>query len=370
MASSYRIGSLLGIPIKVHITFLLILPVFAAVFAINPSLFGDVEPGWLKYGLGGALAIVFFFCVLLHEIGHSYIALRNGVEIRSITLIIFGGVSQMEDIPRDSRIELVMAVAGPAVSVAIGVFFLAVHFFVLGYSSLPLVGNELPVLGRVVGWLGLINIALAVFNLIPAFPMDGGRVLRSILSRRLPYLEATSRAASVGKAFAFLLGLFGFLTLPAGLWLILIAFFIYIGASQEETGTRVSFTLEEYTVAQIMTEQVSTVTREMKLDEVIDLMLEKKHTGYPVVDEDGELAGMVTLGDVHGVPRERREGTDVGAVMSKDLVTVSPETPAFDALKMMSNRDIGRIPVVDGSGDLVGIISRTDLTRALEILGE
>lgn len=367
MASSYRIGTLLGIPIKVHITFLLILPVFAVVFAINPQLFGDVEPAWLSYGLGALLAVVFFFCVLLHELGHSYVALRNGVEIRSITLIIFGGVSQMEEVPRDSRVELTMAVAGPAVSVAIGVVLLALNY-AMGYTSLPLMGNSLPLTGRVVGWLGYINVLLAVFNLIPAFPMDGGRVLRSILSRRLPYLEATSRAASLGKAFAFLLGLLGFLTLPAGLWLILIALFIYMGASQEEMGTRVSFTLEDVTVENIMTRDVVTVEPGITLDEVVDLMLDRKHTGYPVV-EAGELLGVVTLSDVHSVPRERRERTEVRSVMTTDLVTIEPDRPAFDALKVMSGRGYGRLPVVDG-GELVGIISRTDVTRALEILGE
>ncbi len=229
-------------------------------------------------------------------------------------------------------------------------------------------GEELPVLGRVIGWLGLINILLAIFNMIPAFPMDGGRVLRALLSRRLPYLEATSRAASLGKAFAFLLGLLGFLTLPSGLWLILIAFFIYIGASQEEVGTRLSFTLEDVDVAQIMSRDVTTVRPDTVLDEVVELMLERKHTGYPVLS-DGNLVGIITLDDVHRIPRDRRGRTNVESAMSTELVTVTPDTPAFDALRIMSSRGFGRLPVVE-NGELVGIISRTDLTRALEILGE
>ncbi|MBS1262857.1 MAG: Zinc metalloprotease [Methanonatronarchaeales archaeon] len=367
MASSYRIATIMGIPIRVHVTFLLILPVFAVVFAINPSLFGDIQPAWLSYALGGVLAVVFFFCVLLHELGHSYVALRNDIQIKSITLIIFGGVSQMEEVPRDSRVEMLMALAGPAISLVIGVTLIAVYLL-LGFSTVPLPGESVPVSGRVIGWLGLINVLLAAFNLIPAFPMDGGRVLRSLLSRRLPYLDATSRAASLGKAFAFMLGLFGFLTLPGGLWLILIAFFIYLGAGQEEVGTRVSFTLEGVDVARIMTREVTTVGPETELDEVVELMLERKHTGYPVLS-NGRLVGIITLDDVHSVPRERRNRTTVEGAMSTELVTATPDTPAFDALKVMSRRGFGRLPVVE-NGELVGIISRTDLTRALEILGE
>lgn len=364
MASSFRIGSLMGIPIKVHVTFLLILPVFAWLFATYPFLFGDVEPAVLRYGLGALLAVVFFFCVLLHELGHSYVALRSGVEIKSITLIIFGGVSQMEEVPRDPRVELVMALAGPSVSVAIGVALLGLNFLLAS----PLDPMRGQVLGRVVSWLGVINILLAVFNLIPAFPMDGGRVLRSLMARRMPYLKATSRAASIGKAFAFLLGLLGLFSLPSGLWLILIAFFIYMGAGQEETGTRVSFTLEDVTVGEIMSSEVVTVGTDTLLDDVTGLMLRNKHTGYPVM-EGGDIVGIVTLDDVHEVPRGERGESVVARVMTRDPITVTPETPAFDAMKIMSGRDIGRIPVVE-DGALVGIISRTDLTRALEILGE
>lgn len=369
MASSFKIGSVLGIPIRIHVTFLLILPVFAAIFAVNPTLFGGVEPAWLRYALGIVLAIVFFFCVLLHELGHSYVALRNGVAIKSITLIIFGGVSQMEEVPRDTRVEFVMALAGPMVSVAIGLVLLGVNW-TFGYRDLSLVANgSSPLIPRAVNWLGVINLLLAGFNLIPAFPMDGGRLLRSFLANRMPYLEATSRAASLGKAFAFLLGLFGLLSIQSGgVWLILIALFIYFGAGQEEMGTRLSFTLEDLSVRDLMTRNVITASPDMTLDQVVELMLENKHTGYPVT-RDGELVGIVTLGDVHGVPREQRETVTVREVMATKLLTLSPDTPAFDALRTLSSNDIGRMPVME-AGRMVGIISRTDLTRALEILGE
>lgn len=201
MNTSIQIGKIMGIPIKLHITFLLILPVFAYIFSINPPRFGfnDVEPLSLRYALGMATALSLFTCVLLHELGHSYVAKRHGTNIQSITLFLFGGVSSMEEIPRNPKVEFKMALAGPSVSLLIGSILIIIYQLFKTDSAYL----------RLVWMVGYINIVLFVFNLIPAFPMDGGRVLRSWLAGRMSYIRATRTAAGIGKMFAIFMGIFG-----------------------------------------------------------------------------------------------------------------------------------------------------------------
>lgn len=207
MKTSIQIGIIIGIPIRLHITFLLILPVFAWIFASNePQFYGfsDVQPELLRYALGMAASVLLFTCVLLHELGHSYVAKKHGSEINSITLFLFGGVSSMEDIPRDPKTELKMAVAGPAVSLIIGLALISIYEIL----KQELLFQE-PYM-RLVWLIGYINIVLCIFNLIPAFPMDGGRVLRAWLAGRMSYIKATQAAAGIGKMFAIFMGIFGF----------------------------------------------------------------------------------------------------------------------------------------------------------------
>jgi CBS domain-containing protein len=204
-----------------------------------------------------------------------------------------------------------------------------------------------------------INLFLAVFNLIPAFPMDGGRIFRSFLARKMSYARATRVAAETGKMLAVMMGIFGIFYSP---WLILIAFFIYIGANEEEKLVMLEKLLGKYRVSDIMTTEVITVNPSTKVGELIELMLKKRHLGYPVV-EDGKIVGIVTLQDVINVNPE----VEVREVMTREIVTISPSESAFQALKLMNERRIGRLPVVE-NGKLVGIISRSDLMRVAEIL--
>ncbi|MDD1746027.1 MAG: CBS domain-containing protein [Candidatus Methanoperedens sp.] len=362
MKTSIQIGKIMGIPIKLHITFLLILPVFAWMFARTEPQFGgfqDVEPELLRYSMGMAASVLLFTCVLLHELGHSYVAKKHGSDINSITLFLFGGVSSMEDIPRDPKTELKMAVAGPAVSLLIGSILIMIHEI----SRQELLFQDSPYM-RLVWLIGYINIVLCIFNLIPAFPMDGGRVLRAWLAGRMSYIKATQIAAGIGKMFAIFMGIFGLFS--SIIWLTLIAFFIYIGASEEEKSTEVSVILEGVKVKAIMSKEVQTVSPETTVEELVDIMFKYKHMGYPVMD-GSKVKGIVTFTDVQKVIKEDRKNVKVSQIMTKELITAREDDDAITVLKLLTRNSIGRI-IVKNDEKMIGIISRTDVLRAVQLL--
>jgi Zn-dependent protease/CBS domain-containing protein len=366
-----RIGSAFGIPIKLDLTFLLVLPLFAWLIGNDvASLTGvvndvsgsaiDVAPltaGSTQWVLGSAAAIGLFACVLLHEFGHSLVAMRYGYEIESITLWLFGGVARFTQMPEDWRQELTIAIAGPVVSLGLGVVAS------LGFLLLP---TALDPVKFVVGYLALTNVVLAVFNMLPGFPMDGGRVLRALLARSRPHAQATKIAAEVGKVFAFLLGIFGLFT---NLLLIALAFFIYIGASSEAQQTVMKAAFEGVSVTDVMTrrEDLHTVDTDTSVAELLDRMFVDRHTGYPVL-RNGRLVGVVTLDDARSVKEVERDAYRVGDVMSADLRTISPDADAMTALQQMQENKVGRLPVVDDAGEIVGLISRSDLVTAFNVI--
>ncbi|PSQ12386.1 metalloprotease, partial [Halobacteriales archaeon QS_5_70_15] len=308
---SFRVGRLFGIPIELDLTFLLVLPLFAYVIGaqvgrwvgiLNDVLGAGLDAGVLtatpavSFGLGTVGALGLFLGVVLHELGHSLVARRYGVEISSIRLWIFGGIAQLAEMPEDWKKELYIALAGPAVSIALGGVSYAA-FVALG----GLGGTVGVALSFLLGYLALMNLALAGFNLLPGFPMDGGRVLRALLARDRPYARATQIAARVGQGFALLLGLFGLFG-GGGLFLVAIAFFIYIGASSEAQQTMMRAAFEGVVVRDVMTpaEQVNTVARETSVADLVRRMFTERHTGYPVL-ENGRVVGLVTLEDAQSV---------------------------------------------------------------------
>ncbi len=363
MKSSLGIGSVMGIPIKLHITFLLVLPVFAYIFSINPQPFGfaRVEPPLIRYALSILAAILLFASVLLHELAHSYLAKRYGVNIDSITLFLFGGVSAMEEMPRKPGQEAKMAFAGPLTSLIIGSICL------LAYKSLISLNPTIYQNPANLLWvLGSMNLILGIFNLLPAFPMDGGRVLRSFYATKMSYVKATQSAASVGKFFAILMAIFGILV--GSLWFPLIALFIYVGASEEERSTQAEVALENIRVKDIMTKDVVSVSPSMSVEDLVQFIFQKKHMGYPVMEGDS-LKGVVTLTDIERVPYTERSAARVSDIMTRNIVAVSSTARASDALKLISSKNIGRVMVID-NGSLVGILSRTDLVRILRLRSE
>ncbi|OLZ42207.1 metalloprotease [Natrinema saccharevitans] len=394
---SFRIGSLFDIPIKLDLTFLLVLPLFAYLIGtriepvseiLNEVLGAGIDVGAITGGpipwlLGLTAAVGLFVGVVLHELGHSLTARRYGFPIDSITLWLFGGIASFSEMPEDWRQELNIAIAGPIVSILVGIGSYGLFVLtpeILGGASPELLGGTRFVLG----YLAILNVALAVFNMLPAFPMDGGRVLRALLARGRPYAQATQQAASVGKLFAVFMGLFGLFAL--NIILIGVAFFVFIAASSEAQQVTMKAAFQDVTVGDIMTpvEDLHTVEPDTTVAVLIERMFRERHTGYPVVEVSatGErLVGLVTLSDAREVDQVEREAYTVADVMTTDLQTITPDSDAMTAIERMQEHGIGRLLVVEvpdagGSfgeprpedGDLVGLISRSDLMTALDIV--
>jgi Zn-dependent protease/CBS domain-containing protein len=373
----FRIGSLVGIPIQLDLTFLLVLPLFAWIIGtqveqttalLNDSLGTGLNPALLSGGglvwvLGVVAAVGLFTGVVLHELGHSVVAIRFGFPIDSITLWLFGGVAKLTEMPEDWKQELAIAVAGPIVSVLLGV--LSYTAFVV----LPSTQSSMVEAARFVfAYLAAMNVALAAFNMLPGFPMDGGRVLRALLARTRPYAEATKIAAGVGRVFAIVLGLFG-LFVAGNIFLAGLAFFIYIGAAGEAKQTSMKADLEGVQVRDVMTpaEHVTTVTSTQSVQELIQTMFRERHTGYPV-ERGGEVVGLVTLEDARAVREVERDAYTVGDVMTADLYTVAPETDVMDALNELQGNSVGRLVVTDADGAFRGLLTRSDIMTALSII--
>jgi Zn-dependent protease len=374
MDGSFRIGRIFGIPILIHVTFLLIIPLFAWIIASQITTTTDliremyevpvdtslITAGYMPYVLGTVVSFGLFAGVLIHELAHSLIARRNGIRINSITLLIFGGIASMEEGLPDPKAELPMALVGPVASLVVGLLCSGFVYITPAITSDPGVAG---VLSFVFGYLGILNIILFAFNLLPAFPMDGGRVLRAWLAKRIPLHRATRIAADIGKGFAILFALIGIVFFSPVL--LLIALFIYIGASQETVAVRYSVLLQDIRIGSIMSSPVMTVAPTLPLPKVIEMMYATKHLGFPVTERDA-LVGMVTVADVQRMSPIDRDAMQVRDVMNRGVIAVTPETPVVDVLRIMGAKDIGRVPVVEKE-KLVGIVTRTDILKVVEL---
>ncbi|MCX6682687.1 MAG: CBS domain-containing protein [Methanoregula sp.] len=374
MNGSFRIGRIFGIPVLIHFTFLLVIPLFAFIIASQIVTTADlvaeiytvpidmslITAGYMPYVLGTVISFGLFAGVLVHELAHSLVARQSGIRINSITLLIFGGVASMEEALPDPFVELPMALIGPVTSLFVGLVCSGLVYLTGSIVKDPGAGGLFIFM---FGYLGVLNIILFAFNLLPAFPMDGGRVLRAWLAKRMPLHRATRIAADVGKGFAVVFGLIGIVFLNP--LLLIIAFFIYTGASQETVAVKYSVLLQDIKVGSIMSAPVMTVAPTLPVTRVIEMMYATKHLGFPVVDHD-MLVGMVTVADVQKMSPIDRDAMQVRDVMSRNVVVVSPDTPVTDVLRIMSAKDIGRVPVAD-TGKLVGIVTRTDILKVVEL---
>lgn len=375
MFKSYRIGRVFGIPLELDVTLLLVLPAFAwligaqieTVVPLLNQAFGteiavEALTGTVRPWLVGLLAAVGLFVgVALHELGHAVVAMRYDYEIDSITLWLLGGLAQLVDRPREWRHEFWIAVAGPLVSVAVGVGC---------YLALLAVPAGMDVAGFVLAYLALLNVALAVFNMLPAFPLDGGRVLRAILARSMSYVRATRLVTVVGKGFAVLLGLGGIVT--ANLFWVAIAVFVYIAATAESRQMMLDATFEGLEVRDVMSPaaDLPTVPPELTVDRLLERMFHERHTYYPVV-ADGQIGGVVTLEDVQAVDRTRRIGMGVDEVMTPfgELDRIEADSEAMAAFRTLQQSDHDVLLVVD-RGSVVGVVTFENLMSAREIVRE
>jgi Zn-dependent protease/CBS domain-containing protein len=359
--NSLTIGRIAGIRIAVHYTWLFVF--LLVTWSLAGGYFPSTYPRWdpVVYWVAGAAAsLLLFASVLIHELGHSLVALTRGVRVDSITLFIFGGVSALRDEPRGAIDEFLIAVAGPLTSL-----LLAALFYVLGQA---LAGTGAP--GAVVAYMATINLMLGLFNLLPGFPLDGGRVLRAILWAATGSLHrATQIASYVGQGIALLLIVLGLVQLLAGnflngLWIAFIGWFLNGAAEQTRHAQQAQESLAGISVAQLMDPQPLTASPAMPVDEfVYNYVLRQGRRALPV-SEDGRLVGLVSTTDVKPVPRTEWAHTAVGQIMTRaPLRTVTPQTGLREAMHLLAEGDYHQLPVVDDAGRLVGMISRADILR-------
>jgi Zn-dependent protease/predicted transcriptional regulator len=359
---AFKIATLRGIPIRVHYSFLLVLPFLAWLFGLTmASGFGPerLRGHPLVWGVGLALAL--FLSVLVHELAHSLYALRKGGQVSDITLMMIGGVSRITRMPEGARHEALMALAGPATSLGLGVLLLV--------GAVPLAGTRAADLSFAVAYLGGLNVFLGLFNLLPAFPMDGGRILRALLSGWLGRVRATQTAALVGKGFALLFFLVGLFGLP-GLWpagnpvLLFIAIFVFMGAAGESREVLMQSLLSGVRVRELMMPRTSAVPAEASLEEVDARLHTERRRALPVVD-GGRVVGLVTRVALQRVPAQRR-----GEVRAREVALpvpeLTPEASAWDALREMGQRQLPQLPVVQ-DGLLVGTLTQEDLLRGMQL---
>lgn len=369
MKETVRLGTLAGIRVGVHWSVLVIATLL--LVGLSAGQFPVMHPGYptVAYAVAGVVAAAAFFVSLLaHELAHGIVARQHGVEVEGITLWMFGGVARLLGDAPDPAADLRIAGVGPLVSLVLGVGFGVLT--VLGAA----IGIDRLMLG-VVGWLALINVVLAVFNLIPAAPLDGGRILRSLLWRRHgDRFRAATTAARAGRAFGFMLvalGLVSVIMLPGigGLWLALIGWFIATAASGEEQHAQIQDTLRDIRVHQVMTPDPLTVPTGISVAELLDdHVLRARCSTFPIVDDEHRLQGLVTLNRIKPVEPDRRAFVPIEEIACAvdDVAVVASTDRLVDALSAMTRTDDGRAVVVDG-GRVVGIVSPTDVARTLDL---
>ena len=365
MTSSIPLGRILGIRIGIHWSWLVVFALIA--WTLASGIFPSTNPGlshasyvWMAI----VASILFFASLLLHELGHAVQARREGMEIDGITLWLFGGVARFKGMFPSAGAEFRIAIAGPLVSLALGLLFALGAWAISTRESID----------GVAAWLGYINLTLLVFNMLPALPLDGGRVLRSILWHvRGSFRWATRVAASIGRGFAFLFigaGLFLFIFQGSfsGAWLAFVGWFLFQAATAEDRYLLVHDALGDLRVADVMIRDPVTLRPHVSIGRFMDQVAwSRRYTTYPVV-EDGRPLGLLAFRCVAAVPRAEWDTRLVGECMiPRDRVPVlRPTQSAVDALATLSDGDVHRGFVLDGDR-LVGFLSITDLTRALEV---
>lgn len=354
MPWSIKLGRLFGIDTYIHATFVVLLAFLGlATYLRDRSLAAAVE--------GVAFFVLLFACVLLHELGHAVAARRYGIPTRDITLYPIGGVARLERMPSDPRQEVVVALAGPLVNVGIAAVLFAWLAATGDWQPLSAIGTaEGPLVER----LALVNVSLVVFNLLPAFPMDGGRVLRALLALRLPYARATAIAASLGRGMALLFGLGGLFGNPM---LLFIAFFVWIAAGQEAGAVQAQAALGGVRVSDAMLTRFDAVAPDDSLDAVTALILAGSQADFPVV-ADGRLVGLLLRSDVFAALHRRALSDPVAGVMRTTFEVAVADEPLTAAVLRMQAAGTTVVPVAAGDR-LVGLLTLENIGELLAIRG-
>ena len=363
MNNAIKLFRIRGIEIKMHFTFPLIL-IWAGLS------FGLFRSGGTEGAIYGVLVTsLVFLIVLLHELGHSIAAQYYNVPVKQIILLPIGGVAQLEEIPEDPQKELVIATAGPLVNFLLAIILTLIAPF-LGQSvsarsllSLTTVVGELT-FSSIFTYVFITNLFIGAFNLIPAYPMDGGRILRSLMATRLSYTRATSIAVMIGQILSWGFGLWGFLT--GNFFLIILAFFIYTGAAQEGKMVQTKHILGDLQVEQAYSRGVRSISLNEPLETALHATLNSFQSSFPICDE-GNLTGMLPYSTLVRALEKKDLHTPIREVMQTGIKPVTPRDTLIQVQKRMSLEGIDALPVVDELGGFLGMITSQDLNEAYRL---
>ncbi len=369
LKGSVNLGQIAGIPVRIHISWFLIFVL--VIWNLTGVVFPQRYPGWspgLYLGAGLLTSLLFFASVLLHELAHSLVARQRGLPVHDIILFIFGGVSEIGEEPETPATEFVMALVGPLTSLVLGGLFLALGALTRGASQLPAVLSL---------YLGQINISLGLFNLIPGFPLDGGRVLRSILWQRSRNLHQATRIASwVGQGVAYLFIVIGVWQIFTGqwgngMWIAFIGWFLDNAAQTSYRQMAVKHMLAGHTVREIMTQDCYPLPPTTPLDELVrGHLLTTGRRCFPIV-QSSQLMGLLTLHNIKKVPQARWAAVTVGQVMTPlaQLKAIGPDEGLWAAMQEMTEEGVNQLPVMEGR-QLVGMLGRDHLIGFIRIRAE
>ena len=384
--NGFRIGKIFGINIRIDWSWLLI---FALVSWSLAASLGQIHADWnigMQWGLAILASLLFFASVLAHELAHSLVARANGVPVRNITLFLFGGVSNIQREPNSPLNELLVTVVGPLTSFILGAIFLVLGIgsFALNHVVLtdPLTAlSQIGPIGTMFIWLGSVNVLVAIFNLIPGFPLDGGRILRSALWAITDNLNKATRWASwVGQAVAWALILAGIsmlfgVTIPVlgggfinGIWIIFIGWFLQNAAVQSYRKVIVQDILEDVPVKRMMYTDVPVLPADLSVARLVDDYIMKSDNRAFIVFDGEKMLGLVTIEDVRKIAPESRSLTLVRDVMtpSQKMIVVAPDEEAAEAFYRLESEDVRQLPVVNGN-KIVGLLRRKDIIRWLQL---
>jgi Zn-dependent protease/CBS domain-containing protein len=350
MKYSFKIGSIWGIPIELHITFILLM--VAVFFLSYPQLYLFI------------LILFLFVFVVFHELSHSVVARHYKIKVRKIVLYPIGGVSEIEEIPENPSIEWRMAIAGPLTSFVIGGVLLALYKIFVGTPE-TLFAPTLATAGSLMLDLALLNLVLGAFNMIPAFPMDGGRVFRAFLAERMKFSDATKYAAFIGRLLGIIIAVVGILYIY-NFWLIIIGVFIYIGASEEAESTIISTTMARVRVKDVMSTEVASVKPETTLAEALEAMFKARYHDI-LIEKNDTFHGIVTWNEIMKVKSEKRSQLQVEELPLKK-VSIFADESILEAYKIMAREKIDLVPVVDreAPSKVVGVVTSEAVAYAYE----
>ena len=383
----FRLGNIARVEIRVDWSLALVF--WLIVLSLGSGLFPTLHPDWgpaLSWTVALVAAVLFFGSILAHELAHALVGRAHGVPVEGITLFMFGGVARLSGEPRSPGAEFLMAIVGPLTSFAIGIVctLAATALARMSPAAGGLVVAQLSPAATVLLWLGSTNLLLAMFNLLPGFPLDGGRVLRSILWKATGDVRTATRWASgVGRFIALLLIIAGITMmfgarfpilgggLFQGLWLVLIGWFLNNAAINSYRTLVVTESLAGVPVARLMRAPARVVTPQTRVSDLVELFMRGDDHCFMVMEGD-RFAGLVCMADVRKAQRDRWDVTPVRDIMTEahELAVARPEESGADALRKLASLDVDQLPVVDDDGVLVGMLRRADLLRWLELFAE